>query len=308
MKSFLNKRWRICLLVAFAVLLIVAAVLNGYAEFNRAETSSYAELRYQPARDHLERFRAARSHRAAYPYEPYCDAPLDQGDSDLCAQWAAVQAVEESNRLSRLGLLLTFGESLALIISLIFTGWAALAAAKAARIAEEATEGSNKALAIAERNANAVSKHVEIAQDTANRQLRPYIDFSAFKFIVDDERSTEDTTVAGFQVCIKNFGATPAYKIKRSTTFTPTWDGDPLWTAPTIESEWGTLPPTGEWFSVACFQLHPDQWAHVWSGQVVYTISSIITYEDSAGASFEAKFVHKTMPHGRAAVVSRDAT
>lgn len=305
--SLIIKRWRIVLCSVLALLMVWAG-LNGYAAFVHAEAPIYPELLYQPARDHLEHPLANRSNRLAQPYEPYCDTPRNQDDADLCAQWAAVQAVEESNRLNRLGLLLNFGESAALVVSLVFTAWAALAAAKAAREAERATEGSEKALAIAERNAEAATRQVEITQDTANRQLRPYIDFLNVEIIVDSERSTPDITVAGFQVCFKNFGATPAYKLKRETIITPTWDGEPLWTVEELEAEWGTLPPTGEWFSGAFFQLHPSQWAHVLSGQVVYTISSMITYVDSTGSHFETKMVHKTRPNSRISVVSRDAT
>lgn len=84
-------------------------------------------------------------------YRADCREPKDREDSDLCAQWGAVEAVRESNQLaleaiaaaqrsnalSRQGLYLTASEFLALVATFIFTAWAALAASRAAKAAAE---------------------------------------------------------------------------------------------------------------------------------------------------------------------------
>ncbi|HVI27038.1 hypothetical protein [Hansschlegelia sp.] len=146
--------WRYVL--AMVGLIAVFGLLHaGYQQLDRAEKQSYPKQEYQPARDHLAPASGKNPAVTANPYQPYCDHPKDRDDADLCAQWAAVMAVEEGNRLNRLSLRLTALEFLALVISLIFTGWAAFAAAKAAKAAQDA---------------------VSVAKDSAKQQLRPYLD------------------------------------------------------------------------------------------------------------------------------------
>jgi hypothetical protein len=96
---------------------------------------------------------------------------------------------------------------LGLIVSLVFTGWAAVAAAKAAKIAEEATKDADRAIEIAERNANAAANQVEIAEKTAKRQLRAYLGVS--KLTPVDAIGEQGLFLVRLE--FKNSGQTPAY-------------------------------------------------------------------------------------------------
>ena len=80
---------------------LVALAATGYQILDEAEKQPYSSYEYQPARDHLAPAPGKNPRVTARPYQPYCDNPKERDDADLCAQWAAVQAVEESNRLAR---------------------------------------------------------------------------------------------------------------------------------------------------------------------------------------------------------------
>lgn len=131
-------------LTAVGLMALFGLLYAGYEGLDQADKQAYADYKYQPARDHIDPPSDKSPHVTAYPYQPYCDEPKERDDADLCAQWAAVQAVNEGNRLSRLSIRITGLEFGALIVSLIFTGWAALAAAKAAQIAEKAMDGADR--------------------------------------------------------------------------------------------------------------------------------------------------------------------
>ncbi|WP_294312809.1 hypothetical protein [uncultured Sphingomonas sp.] len=154
--------------------MLLAGGLYVY-EIETARISNETTTGYQPSRNARLGVPPEDSVKGPNAYEPHCHSPKQREDADLCAQWASVDAAEQANRLATASLRLTGLEFGALLLSLIFTGWAAFAAAKAAQIAEEATRDADKALAIAERNADAAAAQVAVAQDTAKRQLRAYI-------------------------------------------------------------------------------------------------------------------------------------
>lgn len=127
--------------VAAVVLMIVAALAyTGYNQLQDIERQPYADYKYQPARDRFGLAMPKNPRVAAKPYQPYCNNPKDRDDADLCAQWASVQVVGESNRLGRTGIIVTGLELLALVVSIFFTAWAALAAAKASAAASKTVD------------------------------------------------------------------------------------------------------------------------------------------------------------------------
>lgn len=136
-----KRYWR--QFAAFVGLIAVGGLgYAGYNQLERYDAPAYADYKYQPARDAVPAPVPKNSKVAPPAYQPNCQTPKDRDDADLCAQWAAVQAVGESNRLARLSTYITGLEFGALVISLIFTGWAAFAAARAARSADKAIEAT----------------------------------------------------------------------------------------------------------------------------------------------------------------------
>ncbi|SEI69053.1 hypothetical protein SAMN05518849_101569 [Sphingobium sp. AP50] len=167
-------RWGGSLVVILALLALAHVGIDIFKSANRQE---YPVRAYNPARDAIVAAPGKDGKMAAEAHEPYCNAPGNEGDADLCAQWAAVQSVEEGNRLTRISLWVSLGEAIGLTLSLFFTGWAALAASKAAKIAEESMADADQARDLARQSTEAAVKSAEIAQ-AALSQSRSAVDAS----------------------------------------------------------------------------------------------------------------------------------
>lgn len=77
-------------------------------------------------------------------YQPHCQSPKNQGDSDLCAQWLAAREAASANSIGRSGLVLQW---LNLIVTLLvgaMTAIGLLVAAQATRLAAEAMDTANR--------------------------------------------------------------------------------------------------------------------------------------------------------------------
>ena len=103
----ISKAWRL-VLAALAGLAVLAGGLGGtgylYYQFGEATENPHAEERFQPARDAMIPGLPMEKQAEARSYQPNCQQPQKYEDADLCAQWGAVKAVNETNRLTRLGL------------------------------------------------------------------------------------------------------------------------------------------------------------------------------------------------------------
>src|SRR4051794_29398805 len=95
-------RWREG--VGWAVVGIVGIATGIQLDrFYQAAEQQHASYNYQPAEK--PGFRVSAATKAPTPYyKPSCNNPNGREDSDLCAQWAAVDQVTESNRLNSLNL------------------------------------------------------------------------------------------------------------------------------------------------------------------------------------------------------------
>lgn len=128
--------WR-AIFAALGIAALLGLLTAGYYQLEKADQPSYAEREYQPARSPGLAVTVEEAEIASKPYQPNCQSPKNREDADLCAQWAAVQAVEESNRLTRLAMRVNGLEIAAIVVTLIFTAWAAFAAASASRVAQK---------------------------------------------------------------------------------------------------------------------------------------------------------------------------
>jgi hypothetical protein len=142
---------------------------------------------YQPARDaRLPPWRFYQQ-RQPSPYQPNCQQPQGREDSDLCAQWSAVKAVQETNRLTRVALnLATLGFIFAVLGAVV-----GLFGTVMIWLAWKETRASNV-----------------IAHTALEGQLRPWISFlvsnSGKINIVGDEVNFSA------KVTFKNIGSSPA--------------------------------------------------------------------------------------------------
>ena len=174
---------------------------------------------------------AAPSEAAQPPYRPYADRYSDtcynaqnHDTADLCAQWRAAIAAEKAAKEARIATIAAIVGtvlSLATVIGLIVTIWQTNGALGEARRgnrlnlaferrsrkeARKATEDQERALEIAERNAEAAAGLVRVSEDTAKRQLRAYVKFT----MPQDNLSLEIGQKIVIKVKMINCGLTPA--------------------------------------------------------------------------------------------------
>lgn len=83
-------------------------LLLSYRELYEPAEYDYAVQSYQPARDASRPSPALEQQPRTKAYDPHCEQPQSHEDSDLCAQWSAVRAVSETNRLTRIALKLAY--------------------------------------------------------------------------------------------------------------------------------------------------------------------------------------------------------
>lgn len=119
-------------------------------------------------------------------YTASCERPKNHDEADLCEQQRQAQAAEDSVQWLAFQTKLGIGGFGAVVLSLIFTGWAAVAAGRAAKAAEAG---------------------VAVASESARRQLRAYIAV---------ENGEGGIVRAGQKICLpltlRNHGQTPALR------------------------------------------------------------------------------------------------
>ncbi len=151
--------WRY-ILAAFAGIALISGTLVVYG-IESAHIDNETTTGYQPARNARLGLPLENAQVTPHAYEPRCYSPKTREDAELCANWSAVDAAEQANRINSGAFRLSGLAFGALVVSLIFTGWAALAAAQAARAAT---------------NANTHSERM------AEHELRPYIFMKSIDF------------------------------------------------------------------------------------------------------------------------------
>lgn len=136
------------------------------------------------------------------------EAPCEEGEynnkSDLCAQWYAARAAGDAANWAWWSLWVGIAGTLGVVATLHYTRKAVLAA-------EAATADADRAILIAERNAEAAVEQVRVARDTAARQLRPYLYLTGIRPKYQHLRMVEHVRdVVTFEVTVQNYGQTPA--------------------------------------------------------------------------------------------------
>lgn len=150
----------------------LAVVLGAQASYYLYDAAQerYAHQNYQPARDARVPI-VVKGQAEPKPYQPNCEKPQSREDSDLCAQWAGVTQVTETNRLASLGLLMGISTLIATIFGSALLVWT-----------------------------------LYETRQTARRELRAYVsvELVGFEFNVTEQKATAT-------IRLTNGGQTPAY-------------------------------------------------------------------------------------------------
>ena len=188
--------WSILAALAGLAALFVAFGLGSYVTaLNYPEEQRYQSYRYaaeQPQQ--VEAAAAGQSNAHPLQYRAPCHQPEGQGESDLCAQWRAAKAAENSAFWTKWGVwIAVIGSSLLL--------WQIALTRKAVEDTGEATD--------AMREAN------RIAKDFSTLELRPYVWFGKIEI-----RDVVFGKIPQLVVEVCHAGQTPAYEVTSFVCFT----------------------------------------------------------------------------------------
>ena len=176
------------LVIALGLVLFGAGSFETYQLYDASE-QEHASYQYQPAaKPHVATLAVGQP--PAKGYEPDCQNPNSPTNADLCAQWAAVEQVAESNRLSSLNVRLAVFVALLTAIGTGLVVWT-----------------------------------FKETRDTSRRELRAYLFPEGVGCYETTETAknkigrtiTRKTGFVGAGVAVKNSGQTPAYKVSHDS-------------------------------------------------------------------------------------------
>jgi hypothetical protein len=175
-----------------------------------ASQQRHSDYHYQPA-GHPSRLVDVRGQPIAKSYQPNCENPQGNENSDLCAQWSAVDQVAESNRMASLNLRFAIASLWATAIATAALIWTLIE-----------------------------------TRETSRRELRAYLFVDASGILIGVKPHNLGKVIGVAEV--KNSGATPAHRVRHWTavTIAPVED-EHLMSAP-AKLEWlhaTTVPPSG---------------------------------------------------------------
>jgi hypothetical protein len=188
-----------------AGLLVALAAGYGVAVAQPRSSAMRSEPTADP--DHHEPTGQAQPESAAPEQEqPYstdyrtrCDRPQDREEADLCQQWRSAQAAEKTAALAGRQFWVSIIESSALLVSIFFTAWAAVAASRAAGAADRAVDAAAKA--------NELNWKAHIADQ------RPWVGHTRLVTRKVFGPSGEDVTAIELMLEWVNAGNSPAIKL-----------------------------------------------------------------------------------------------
>jgi hypothetical protein len=165
--------WRALLAIVGLTLLGVGLAVTY--QLYEASEQQQAKYSYQPAR-HPSFPDSVAGKPPPQPYQPSCNNPQKYENADLCAQWAAVSQVVESNRMASLNLRLAIFSLWATAIATVLLIWTLIE-----------------------------------TRETSRRELRAYIFVDACGLIIGDKPHNRGKVIS--IVVVKNSGSTPAHRV-----------------------------------------------------------------------------------------------
>jgi hypothetical protein len=145
--------------------------------------------------------------------ESGCDGAKAHEDAATCYSRRSAEATERQADEARASTKLDFVQAGGLLLSLVFTGWAAISAARATRVAQEAAVDAEKSLAISMKSADASARAAEAAHRYAEgveKQLSVVERAYVFGTVDTSPIGDPPSPSISLSVTIKNHGKTPA--------------------------------------------------------------------------------------------------
>jgi hypothetical protein len=157
-----------------------------------------------------------------------------------------------------------------------FTLWMAFSTKDLRDFAEEQARDMKESIAAAKVSADAAKTAVELSDRTAERQLRAYVGFKSGGVF-----STADNTRVGAWVKIKNFGVTPAYRVKGWLKFARLPVDHYPWDETQEPASEAIIQPSGDFALTAALSNSDTQQQAVLSGAYHYFVWGKVEYRDA---------------------------
>lgn len=226
----------------------------GY-KLNEASQDANPNYHYQPANG-AGLPEGVPTERQAVPYQPNCQEPHYQSNSDLCAQWSAVEEVRETNRLARYALLLNY---VAVFFGAVGTGLLLLTLRDTRR--------------------------------TSRSELRAYV-FPLGLNLLDgascEPPEPENENLPFCRIAIRNSGQTPAFDVIHWAEIAVLQRSDEHKLAIPALNKIGSaaVPPNGEIFKTVIYQrkISPEEADAIRSHSLSVFVHGRIEYTDVFGA------------------------
>lgn len=256
----------LCIAAGIAALLSVFGTGFFAGTLNYPEQQRYQSYRYAADKPlEVDPTAAARTDPEALENRSPCDHPKGETESDLCAQWKAANAAENSALWTKWGFWIGVIGSALLLWQIMLT-----------RIAVEDTGEATVAM----RKAN------EIARESMERQLRAYLDFNGVKWRRHPSKDTPGKIAAGLFVCIKNYGQTPATQPLYTSRYLIQIDGQkPTPLGPSGAEPVESIAPSDHFNINSDFELPERVWAALGSGEATFISEIAVTYLDAFGTT-----------------------
>jgi hypothetical protein len=219
----------------------------------------------------------------------HCEGAKPHEDAATCYSRRSTEATERQSAEARISTKLGFVQAIGLLLSLVFTGWAALSAARATRIAQRAAADADKGLEISQKSADAAVMAAQAAlrhADGIEKQLSVVERAYVFGGTVFTSTAGATFSHVDLPIIIKNHGKTPArVKSIKFGVFSPDAHGNyaypnkPDYTGATMK-KMDTIFSSGEGGTIINFRQQP----------LIGIIYGEIIYDDIFGFEHFSRF------------------
>lgn len=255
-----RSNWRTLFAIIGAVALALLSVET--AKLYNASEQRHADYGYQPA-GHSSFDKGVAGKPVTPSYQPHCKNPYSNEDSDLCAQWAAVQQVGEANRMTSLNLRFALFSLWATVVATALLLWTLI---------------ETRAISRRELRAYLFAEGVAIGEGTHHPDRDPLL-----------------LGKMGSVVGIRNSGSTPAHQVNHwSSVEVEMFDKDVEMRAPIrLDAAFASnVPPNGSISADRVMSRKPtDKMIEaVKSGRAAVFVFGAIEYRDVFGARHRTNY------------------
>ena len=241
-----RRYWRSIIAVVLAAFIFSALGIVAYHFYNAAEQRN-SEYDYQPAAKSSGSVTGI-AKTPAKAYQPNCKNPQTYENADLCAQWAAVEQVGESNRLTSLNARMAVASLVATAVAtflLLWTLWE--------------------------------------TRETSRRELRAYLFIKGNGIGLVTKGPNRGKVVSFIE--INNSGSTPAHRVRHwsAINYGPLGEDQQMVAPKPLEAmSESTIPPNGENTAdrVLLEKLTPAQRDQIHRGETAIFVFGAIEYQD----------------------------